>query len=363
MFKVKPRIIIGSSSIFLDALRICAALTVLYIHAFDHWFPKLAHPQSEPGEPSHTAVIVFFVLSGYVIAHTTISKNRGGIQYAQARLSRLCSVVIPVLVMTALIQVALIYIDPVLLATYSRGPSIVRYILSGLFINEIWFFSAGPPINGSLWSLSYEFWYYAIFGFWMFKSNSWRGYILPLAACLIAGPKILLLMPVWLCGYAAYSLPRPPITKFFSWLLVIAGILAAWAAVSNLPSIPYKLYHKPLFFSNQFITDWVTGLFIAFMLWILPTGNEQSIEPEWTALFRKIADLTFPLYVLHFPLLVLWRGMFGFKLNSQLEMWQAIIFAIFISAITGILLERQRELWIRFFKWLLNYKVLKKTNQ
>src|ERR1700679_1574732 len=109
MEKSNGRIIAGSSSIFLDILRIGAAFTVLYIlrigaaftvlyiHAFDRWFPSLAHAQDKPGEPSHAAVIIFFVLSGYVIAHTTISKNRGAMQYAQARLTRLSSVVIPAL--------------------------------------------------------------------------------------------------------------------------------------------------------------------------------------------------------------------------------------------------------------------------
>jgi peptidoglycan/LPS O-acetylase OafA/YrhL len=361
MFKVKPRIIIGSSSIFLDALRICAAFTVLYIHAFDRWFPKLAHPQSEPGEPSHTAVIVFFVLSGYVIAHTTISKNRGGIQYAQARLSRLCSVVIPVLIITAFIQFVLAYIDPVLLASYSRGPSFIRYVLSGLFINELWFFSAAPPLNGSLWSLSFEFWYYTIFGFWIFKKGGWKSYLLPLAACLIAGPKILLMMPVWLAGYVAYSLPRPQIKQPVSWLFVIAGILVAWVAVNNVPSIPYKIGYKPLFYANQFVTDWIVGLLVAFTLWTLPTGNEQSTEPKWTGMFRKVADLTFPLYVLHFPLLILWRGVFGFQLNNSLQMWQAIISVVIVSAIIGVLLERQRYIWIRLFKWLLTDKATNKT--
>ena len=361
MFKVRPRIIIGSSSIFLDALRICAALTVLYIHAFDRWFPKLAHPPSKPGEPSHAAVIVFFVLSGYVIAHTTISKNRGGLQHAQARLSRLCSVVIPVLIITALIQFALAYIDPVLLASYSRGPSFIRYILSGLFINEIWFFSAGPPINGSLWSLSYEFWYYIIFGLWIFKKGGWISYLLPLAACLIAGPKILLMMPVWLAGYAAYSFPKPQIKEHINWLFVLAGILVAWLAVNYVPPIPYVLYRKPLYFTNQFITDWISGLCIAFVLWVLPTGNEHSTEHKWAGLFRKVADLTFPLYVLHFPLLVLWRGLFGLKVNNQLQMWQAIIFAILMSAIIGVLLEKQRHLWSGFFKWLIADKAANKT--
>ena len=353
MIKVKPRIIIGNSSIFLDALRICAALTVLYIHAHDRWFPALAHPEDQPGEPSHAAVVIFFVLSGFVIAHTTISKNRGGMQYAQARLSRLCSVVLPALVLTGIIQVVLKYIDPVLLASYSRGFSGVRYLLSATFCNELWLFSSAPPLNGSLWSLSFEFWYYTIFGLWIFRRGGWVSWLLPLAACLIAGPKILLMMPVWLSGYAAYSLPRPTIKPAVAWLLVLAGVGSTYFALGLIPSIPYKIGYKPLYYANQFATDWLIGLFVAFTLWILPTGNQQSTEHNWTGLFRQVADLTFPLYVLHFPLIILWRGIFGFEVNNGVQMWQALASVVVVSAIIGLILEKQRPLWSKFFKWAL----------
>ncbi|MBK0380661.1 acyltransferase family protein [Mucilaginibacter segetis] len=353
MLKIKPRVIIGSSSLFLDTLRICAAFTVLYIHAFDRWFPTKAHPEYEPGEPSHAAVIIFFVLSGYVIAHTTISKNRGGAQYAQARLSRLCSVVIPALVITAVIQFVIGYLNPELLMDYSRSHSGVRYVLSGFFVNEVWLFSAAPPLNGSLWSLSFEFWYYAIFGLWFFRRGGWKSFILPVLACIIAGPKILLMMPVWLAGYVAYILPRPSVKTVTAWLMVAGGLLLAWLAVEFVPSYPYRIGYVPLYYANQFVTDWVVGVFIAAALWILPTGNSLSADLRISAWVRKIADLTFPLYVLHFPLLVLWRAVFGFRLNDATQLWEVIISVVIASLLIGVILEKQRHLWSAFFKWLV----------
>lgn len=353
MINIQPRVIKGASSLFLDALRIVAALTVLYIHAFDRWFPNSAHPQDQPGEPSHAAVVIFFVLSGYVIAHTTISNNRGGNQYARARLSRLTSIVIPALVITAIIQFIIARLDPVLLASFSREHSLVRYILSGLFLNELWLFSAAPPLNGSLWSLSFEFWYYAIFGFWFFRKGRWSSYILPVAAVLIAGPKIMLMMPVWLIGYAAYSLKRPNVSNGFAWLLVVAGLAFGYIALRGVPSLPYHIGYKPLYYANQFITDWILGLFVGFTLWILPTVDNGNAEATFTNWFRKLADLTFPLYVLHFPLLVLWRAVFGFEQYNYLQLWEAIISVLVVTGVLGVLLEKQRPLWTILFKRLL----------
>ncbi|MEO7216460.1 acyltransferase [Mucilaginibacter sp.] len=353
MLNIKPRVIIGNSSIFLDALRIGAALTVLYIHAFDRWFPTLAHPQYEPGEPSHAAVIIFFVLSGYVIAHTTISRNRGAVMYAQARLSRLCSIVIPALAITAVIAFIVKQTDPQLLAIHSRGYDWVRYIASGLFVNELWLFSAAPPLNGSLWSLSFEFWYYAIFGLWFFRKGGWKSFLLPVAAVLIAGPKIVVMMPVWLAGYLAYILPRPSLKTATAWLFVLLGLFVAWLAVTYIPFIPYRIGYKPLYYANQFVTDWIVGLFVAATLWILPTGDHLSTEHKFANVFRKAADLTFPLYVLHFPLLVLWRALFGYKAYDTAQLWQALISVLIVASLLGVLLEMQRPLWTRFFKQVL----------
>jgi peptidoglycan/LPS O-acetylase OafA/YrhL len=152
----KPRVITGSTSVVLDSLRIAAALTVLVFHLFYHWFEKL-NITHKLDQAAHMAVVVFFVLSGYVIAYTTTVNNRGGLKYMQARFSRLYSVVIPALIITAVCEIIIHMYSPALQAHFSRGTSWPRYIISGLFINEIWFFSAAPPVNGPLWSLSYEY--------------------------------------------------------------------------------------------------------------------------------------------------------------------------------------------------------------
>lgn len=351
--QAQARLINGPASILLDCLRLGASLMVLYIHAFDRWFPTRAYRSSDPGEPSHAAVVVFFVLSGYVIAHTTISNNRGGMQYAQARLSRLNSVVLPAIVITLFIQFLVGQVNPDVYFN-TRGSSWLRYILSSLYLNELWFLSAAPPFNGSLWSLSFEFWYYAIFGFWFFRRSGWRSIALVILACLIAGPKIMLMMPVWLCGYFAYRLPRPATSRGMAWLGLVLLLSAAGFAVHYLPAMPHAIHLKPLYYANQFFTDWIVGLLIGGALWLLPNGNPAHQHTPTELGFRKIADLTFPLYVLHFPLLLLWDAMFGIHFNDIAQLWYALITTIVIAFFIGLFLEQQRPLWTRFFKWLLS---------
>lgn len=356
MEQSKARIISGGSSIFLDAIRICAAFTVLYIHAFEHWFPTKFHNPNKPGELSHFAVVVFFVLSGYVIAHSTISKNRGGMQYAQARLTRLASVVIPALLITFIIQSIIGYINPsaIEIVTSSREHNTLRYLISGLFINEIWFLSAAPSINISLWSLSFEFWYYVIFGLWFFRKPGWKSLIFVAVACLIAGPKILVMMPIWLSGYLAYRLPRPGISFGKAYLFVFLCLFSSLIALGLLPAMPYIIHFKPLYYANQFFTDWIIGIFIAGALWLLPNGRPEHQPSPAEIGFRKIADLTFPLYVLHFPLMLLWQALFGIHFNDITQLWRALVAVVITSAVIGVFLERQRPIWSAMFKKILN---------
>ncbi|HEX8425288.1 acyltransferase [Hymenobacter sp.] len=361
MDKITPRLISTNSSLFLDTLRLAAALIVAIFHAYIMWFPEKDSTTTPLFNISHAAVVIFFVLSGYVIAYTTTINNRGSLQYAQARLSRLYSVVLPALLITGLTELIIRYADTDLHAMYSRGASLPRYILSGTFLNEIWFFSAAPPMNSPLWSLSYEFWYYIIFGVWFFRSTGWKSTVLLLLACLIAGPKILLMMPIWLAGFAAYRLPKLNISATTSWLFVLLAVCVTIATVVYVPIFPRPIGTPPLFFANQFVTDWVNGFFFAVALWFLPLSTRVVPSGNLITSFRKIADLTFPIYVLHNPLLILSRAIMGYEKNNLAHMWQNLIVVLIAAAIIGVYLEKQRPLWSKFFGKLLGLKTKLKS--
>lgn len=161
-------------------------------------------------------------------------------------------------------------------------------------------------------------------------------------------------MPIWLSGYLAYRLPRPVINFSKAYLLAFLCLFLSLVALVSLPAMPYIIHLKPLYYANQFFTDWIVGIFIAGALWLLPNGNPAYQHSPAAIRFRKIADLTFPLYVLHFPLLLLWGALFGTHFNDITQLWHALIAVILACAVIGVFLEKQRPLWSALFKRILN---------
>jgi peptidoglycan/LPS O-acetylase OafA/YrhL len=354
---ITRRSIGGSTSLVLDGLRLSAALAVLCLHAHDMWFPSSMHRPDQAGNASHAAVVVFFVLSGFVIAYTASMRNAGFGPYMRARLGRLCSMVVPALLLTAMVEVALrLQGDPGLMALYVRGPFGPRYLMTGAFLNEIWLFSAAPPANIALWSLSFEFWYYLIFGLWFFNGRGWKSALLAAGACVVAGPKIVLMMPIWLMGCAAYRLPRPVLSPARRWTAVVVLLASVLATIAIVPPRPFPIGQAPFFFANQFMTDWAVGLSVALALWLLPTWSahrdgrvSRDVSPLLVRRVRRLADLTFPIYLMHYPLLVLWRVLFGTRFEDPVQYAQAVVGTLVVSSILGLLLEPQRRHWDRFF--------------
>jgi peptidoglycan/LPS O-acetylase OafA/YrhL len=88
-----------SLSMYLDCVRIFSALLVFIHHASyprfgGEWLLRVG------GE----AVIVFFVLSGFVVSYAAEAKERTSAQYIAGRLSRLWSVAIPAILCTILMD-------------------------------------------------------------------------------------------------------------------------------------------------------------------------------------------------------------------------------------------------------------------
>jgi peptidoglycan/LPS O-acetylase OafA/YrhL len=118
-----------------------------------HLSPILGHV-----EAGHAGVLVFFVLSGYVISWTnTASFSADSAKsYVRRRFVRL----VPIYVIAMLITILAI---PV--AGYPESARVIVGSFLGLQnFNGYFGFSLNPPVvNGPLWSLNYELLYYALF--------------------------------------------------------------------------------------------------------------------------------------------------------------------------------------------------------
>ncbi|MCW2118494.1 acyltransferase family protein [Flavobacterium sp. 7A] len=338
-------------SLFLDFVRIFAALLVVYGHAVMMFFGDIEGDRLIVSNMRHFAVVLFFVLSGYVIGFTTKSNNRGAQQYAVARLSRLYSMVLPALVISFIIEMILNYIA--LKNIHVDVISVVRYLITATFMNELWLFSSAPRINVVLWSVSFEFFFYLIFGVYLYTKDKKKKVLFTILACLFAGPKILLMFPIWIAGYLAF-IYDDKLARFknsFTFLLFLFFTFASYVALEPLP---YVIGYKPLYFANQFCTDLISGILFAVTIFLFPTNLQMTISDKFVKQFRTVADFTFPIYVLHYPILQLCKVVLNNAGDMQLQFYVSILVSLFFSVVFGYFFNKYRILWTTLFEKIFN---------
>ena len=231
----------ATTSVYLDLLRFTAAAVVFFGHAYPQRLTGGVPGLWRFGSLGNDAVMVFFVLSGFVIAYVVDRKERTFAGYAISRLARLWSVVVPALLLTVAADAAGSWLAPALYAPnwFVTDQPLWRIAANLLFVNELWFTSVRPFSNVPFWSLGYEFWYYAIFAAACFLS-SWQRVLALAAIAAVVGPKILLLLPVWLLGVGAYRWTKArPLSERAGGVLAV-GTVACYAAFHVL-DLPHRL--------------------------------------------------------------------------------------------------------------------------
>lgn len=295
---------------FLDLLRITATLGVFLGHTNFHWFFGVSSIGPQNGQDY---VIVFFVLSGFVITWSVDNKpDLNFNQYLFARLTRLWTVVIPALA----IGFALDYWGRSINSTtyesiFLDDHLLAKYLLSASFLNECWFLSVRPGSNSPIWSLSYEFFYYLIFGLVMFLPTLKKKILAGAIGSLFAGPKILILFPCWLVGVFAYKACKYWRTNtIISLLLIIpsAGFLIHRMTERWSHWHPWDIQGlglPPLFYSAKYFDDYSTAMALGLLIfgcsrWFKLSDDRKTF---FGSFFKHLAGCSFSLYVIHFPLM------------------------------------------------------------
>jgi peptidoglycan/LPS O-acetylase OafA/YrhL len=303
-----------TTSIYLDLIRFLAALLVLLFHAsYARFNGDWLNIFDQYG---HEAVLVFFVLSGFVIAYISDTKETTLSIYLTNRLARLYSVVIPALILTLLLDYIGKGLDPIMYSgvQYQDSEPVYRFLANLLFINELWFESWRAFSNGPFWSLSYEFWYYVIFAACFYLTGVKRLFF-ALIAALIAGPKILLLFPIWIMGAFAYYLSKRITinkTKGLFLTLIPIGVLYLYLEYNlhyflihqTIQVLGDEFVYNDLNTSRRFLSDYVLGLLISIhFLGISALSQHFSFPRLLEKPIRHFAGMTFSTYLFHFPLL------------------------------------------------------------
>ncbi len=303
------------TSLYLDIVRFAAALTVFIEHLrehtkigfaafwdahpfwYSHWFPF-----------SQTAVTVFFVLSGYVIAHVLATRERTPVDYAASRLARLYSVVLPALLLTIVCNYLIELRYPTAFQAFQSGATL-SYLGAAVFVNGSWLWPDIELPNTPFWTLSLEAFYYASIAILVFARG--RGRILSiLVVILILGPTMVLLAPTWLLGYFAYHVSR-------RWPTEARSAIPLWlVSLSLIPLCSFIEFHFREHLTFLRTPDQAIGAILAayaaatcFAVNVLAfNAMSDRVEPflaPIAAVIRWLGSMTFALYLFHQPLLSL----------------------------------------------------------
>ncbi len=348
-------------SLYLDAARALAALAVLVSHL--GYASVTAHGLgwARAYNIGSDAVIVFFVLSGLLIAHTARAKDRDLRSYAAARLSRLWSVALPAVVFSAVLCAAGWAFAPAAYAMFDPAGVAAASARAVVFTNYLWTAGAHLPANNPFWSVTYEFWYYVAFGAAVFLRGRARLWALA-AAALAMGPRVLLLAPCWSAGAdrrrarggaaaarldraAAWSLTLAPVAAYAAaQALGLPAVLTAATAALAGGADPNLVFG----FSDEFVWNWIIAALTAahfFGVAGLARGGRPA-PARLAAGVRWVAGRTFSLYLFHMPILQLVTALPGYDAADPRH--PAALAAVILAVSFGLAEITERKLgWWR----------------
>lgn len=359
------------ASVMFDLLRGVAAIYVMIFHFREQLFVGAAN-MYHPGiivKMSYLAtsigyefVMAFFVLSGFLISSSVlkamISNRWSWKTYLVNRVTRLWIVLIPALFMTfAIDKITAVstgsasFYDSSMHASYFIGD---LFFLQGIFV----------PIygmNGPLWSLSYEFWYYILFpciALVMFSSKRSHKILYALVAITVSiflGKVIMLYFLVWLLGTLIVILPGFRIDAKRHQRLTTLAVSSFTVIMMVAGKYFEMIFHQTGLYAT-FPTELCVGITFAVLLYVLLHTGKSPLSSSTTAGLKisgLVSGFSYTLYLTHYPLILSLRNFVGYQhwspnlLNSLKAIAVVVLilgYAWAISRITEVKTDKVRRL-------------------
>ncbi|HVA14249.1 MAG TPA: acyltransferase [Stellaceae bacterium] len=344
------------TSLYLDAVRFVAALTVFLGHFATRDLSGGLFWQVAPFR--HDAVIVFFVLSGFVISHAAAKSEPDARTYIINRAARLYSVVVPAIALTLLCDAIGGRLAPNYFAwSYSPGPLWQQLATSLTFTNQFWNAAFFPGSDGPYWSLGYEVPYYAIFGCALFARGAWR-FVLPALLLAVAGPTVAALFPLWLIGAAVQRFGhRVRLTERGGWMLFL-GSIVLWSAIQHWAlGTNAWIFHDPIPFltRDRIPADYVTGLCFAVNILGFAAIAHRFVAPlgRGARAIRWAAGSTFTLYLVHYPVMKLCVALAPAGVSAASTRVLCLSATLLAVVVAARLFERHKGAWRRLIAALV----------
>ncbi len=288
------------NSILVDCIRIFAAWCVLLGHCFGFYQITIFKDETSFFALQNIAVIVFFSLAGFLMVYS-IEKMENDIswgQYICHQGKRIYSIYIPALISVIAIDGISILLYPNRYEYYSTYD--VRTFLGNLcmlqnipFKNIIARFGSNRP----LWTMAIEWWLYVIMSF--FYINFYKRKRINVKSLVLAGPLVIFFVKYIYSGLAVSFMLGMMMFLLYErkknirrlYYAVAIGIMLIGGALMG---IRYKqAYILPFF------------VFIPLLLWCILELGRQNINRKNHEILRLYARSTFPLYLLHYPIIEL----------------------------------------------------------
>lgn len=348
---------------YLEFLRVFATLGVMLSHSFNPRFNELLYIGT-----GHLFVIVFFVLSGYVISYVVESKDKSFYDFTLSRLTRFLTVLLPALILVPLLDfVGKRANEIVYSGTVHDNHFLMRFLVNLGFLQEIWFNSIRYLSNGPMWSLGYEFWYYFLFASVFYYSGRKRNLLL-LSLTLLVGPKILLLFPIWLMGSCIYKLHKTDFNlgKYsLSFFLGSLGLMYVSVMLHDrlgFDSFEKKMHSLNLMFSSGFAFDLWFGLLISlniFSVKYIVNNQFTKILDMFFSLTAPLSSSSFTIYIMHYPVMLFLFSTLNLSRNSLSDWAIMFILTLLMCFILAKFTEQKRHtlknLSLKFKTWI-NYQ-------
>jgi peptidoglycan/LPS O-acetylase OafA/YrhL len=343
---MKAETLSTSESLALDVIRVLASMMV----AFGH----LTQPYFSTGWRDCTiyaqaCVGVFFILSGFVIRYVTCRRPSTIGHYLADRGSRIYSVAIPTLLFTVVADQILRSARPDFYWPQwsNHGTSRVFALAMNLvFCGQLWGRRVEALLNLPYWSINYEVIYYIGYGCY-FYLRGWSRWISVALVAIIAGPFVVGLFPLWALGcvlHDAYKNWCKRGTELRNaarllWIPALAAV-AVWLIPGHVSAIdkPFSFHnhhHLKLPLPNS--TVLFGFIWAVFFINILALARRFHVtsRSRTDRIVRFIAEGTFPIYLLHFPLFLVVAALIPYNHSHVFPKLMMFLASVVLGILAG----------------------------
>jgi peptidoglycan/LPS O-acetylase OafA/YrhL len=366
-----PRPLTPAASAHLDLIRGLAAWAVLWDHLrglFFVDFQQLNHPTPFLKVIyfftgfGNEAVLVFFVLSGFLISTAILSRRASRTwswrDYGIDRASRLYVVLIPGLILglawdklgSSIFGSTGIYSHPL----ESFASAIVQTRMGiGTFLGNVFFLQTivVPTFgsNGPLWSLANEFWYYVLFPVALAAGIAWKQHSIRRAVSLTILAAVVAIFVRWqiLAGFLIWLAGTALVFAYSKWPLLSKSRFVLYVFVSSLVLSTCLIFARTGT-SAVFGSDLAVGIGFGLFLFGVLHMNFGKEDTNYARVTHVLAGFSYSLYVLHFPFLLFLRAWM-----DPMQRWQPDAAHLSRGVLIGVA--------TLFFAWLVSLSTEDKT--